>query len=242
MTTNSDLPFHSQNEHYIYVCVHRSTWVGIMDTISVKGPVPPCEPQYSVLKVWLRWQFWYIFLPPISPSLLLNKKMLGFSIFLFSPLFHPVLSFTVCWAFDEDSVSRRLTVLRACVYLCVYTKVRQGVYPRWWWQNLICFFFLFFSLLCVSSAILKKCVRIHLCKGPWLLRCDAPYHHFLYITHICLEKKIKYNKKSSSIFCVFPCWVVLYATYIQKGWCDILRTLCQWFFFLSTSIGSVFFI
>lgn len=59
------------------------------------------------------------------------------------------------------------------------------------------FFFPFPPALCVSSAILEKCVWIHLCGG--LLRCDAPYHRFLYIAYICLNNKNRFMKPAAAV-------------------------------------------
>lgn len=140
--------------------------------------------------------------------------MLCFSIFLFSPLFHSVFSFTVCWALAEDSVSRRLTVLHVyvCVFMCIH-KGTTGCISKVMVTNP----YLFFFLLCVSSAILEKCVWIHLRKGPWLLRCDAPYHHFLYITYICLNNKNRFIKPASTVYCHVVCVHVLHVfiTFVQ---------------------------
>lgn len=112
-----------------------------------------------------------------------KQKMLWFSVFSFSPLFHSVLSFTVCWAFHEDSVSRRLTV---CVYLCVYTKVRQGVYPRWWWQDLICFLFFFPTVFCyLEKVCMDTSVQRALVAEVWRSLSSLSLHH----THLSRRKK-----------------------------------------------------
>lgn len=71
-----------------------------------------------------------------------------------------------------------------CVY--VYTQRYDRVYILG--DGDISLFVCFF-LLCVSSAILEKCGWIHLSVEAWLLRCDAPHHHCLYIVYIHPENQ-----------------------------------------------------
>lgn len=168
MTDTQTVIWPFQNQHYIHCTLNILNKCTQIYLSGHNGHNEREVPQYDVLKVW---QFWCIFLPPISPSLLLNKKCSGslFSCFLLSS----IRSFTVCWAFGEDSVSRRLTV---CVYLCVYTKVRQGVYPRW--QTLFVFFF---PTVCVFCYLEKVCmdtsVQRALVAEVWRSLSSLSLHH-----------------------------------------------------------------
>lgn len=157
---------------------------------------------FCLVKVWLVERSFFLFVFFCFPSVTyqsifcFSSEMLWFPSFLFSPLFHSVSSFTVCWASDKDTVSRRPACLFLCV--CVFVSVcTQGVYPRWWWQILSCLVFFFFLphrmcvylCVCVSSpAISEKCVWIRLCAK--LLRCDTLLSPLsLHRTHLSRQHK-----------------------------------------------------
>lgn len=121
---------------------------------------------------------------------------LVFSALPFCLVFHSLLSSGQRYCLKETGCIARVHVC-VLVFKCVH-KGTTGCISKVMVTNPYLFFFLpLFPAVCVSSAILEKCVWIHLCGG--LLRCDAPYHRFLYIAYICLNNKNRFMKPASAV-------------------------------------------
>lgn len=122
-----------------YARFHISPSCRLWDSFTVSG----CGLSLTFRAVFVCFPAQYL-----SVYLFCQTEMLCFSIFLFSPLLHSVLSFTVYWALYEDSVSRRLTVV--CVCVNVYTQRYDWVYILGDGDIalFVCFFFLTVCVFC----------------------------------------------------------------------------------------------